>query len=387
MVAWMAGLVLGLAPVPQDAERLRTLLPNGSIVAVERRPGQTGASVQLWVSLQRPVASSIPPLEAVHLLEHLLLTAEADVDRRLEANGMASNGLTYRDALQLRISCGASQVADAVQEMAKLMKRPSLDPAALERERRLVLLEIASRSDDERLSAAAWELAFQGQVGDPVGRPEVVSSLTEADVLAAYDSHVRARNLVLLIVGDVDLDAATELGRQVLEGFDKGDRVAPRERPESVGGRASVPGAIGDGRACVVPEYDNPATAARLAAALAVASQVPSSFVTYTPSTLSGLIIVGQTQSTSGVGLFVDQVDDSLAAGLFPLGRALGLRWVQRQLAETDKGGARGLLMSAGATRRPEELQEALLRMTWPEFREGLAAFRGEGAITVVGEP
>jgi hypothetical protein len=110
-----------------------------------------------------------------------------------------------------------------------------------------------------------------------------------------------------------------------------------------------------------------------LAAGLAVAAKAPHSFVTYTPTTRSGLIIVGQTEGAQIGKAF----DDAVAEDLLRHGRLLARAWVLSQLRDpSDVASFRGLLLVQSPGLKPETLLENLDAMRLDQFREGLEAFK-----------
>src|SRR5688500_7954220 len=98
MLSLLAPLCLLQVPI-QQPPRLRTVLPSGAIVLVERMPAATSLSVQLFASA-RAVPESKQTHGWRHLLEHLVARGpKGDIDARLESQGAFMRARTLRDAM------------------------------------------------------------------------------------------------------------------------------------------------------------------------------------------------------------------------------------------------------------------------------------------------
>jgi predicted Zn-dependent peptidase len=104
---------------------------------------------------------------------------------------------------------------------------PLLDETDLEKERRMVLHDLAAREDfpsyvfDREISARLFP-------GHPFGRPrdgtvKSVSRLTIQDVREAHKRYFVPNNMLLVIVGNVSVENALSLAEQKLGGLPKGD--------------------------------------------------------------------------------------------------------------------------------------------------------------------
>jgi hypothetical protein len=117
--------------------------------------------------------------------------------------------------------------------------------------------------------------------------------------------------------------------------------------------------------------------------ALALASRIRGSFVTYSPTVHNGMVIVGNSDASSGL---LKELQDADADQLSEVGRRLGTEWVRRQLKEPDDlGRVRGGLLAQGVSERPEWMLEAIAGLTTTDMARGLTRLRFEGAVTVVG--
>ncbi len=136
------------------------------------------------------------------------------------------------------------------------------------------------------------------------------------------------------------------------------------------------------GQAVAVPVlgWRDPETAARLAAAFALASEADHCFVVYTLSAKPGLILLGRSAGISKI------IGSAKADQLFVRGRDLARAWV-KNLLDSPEGIAdtRGLLMVQEVDLKPETLLENLDTMTPKLFAAAVNDFRSTSAVTVEG--
>lgn len=379
----LAGLIT--APAAASDERLRTILPNNAIIWAERFPQAKSVSVQLFVATTGVDVSS-QPRGVVHLLEHLLLKPARLNDAEFAPLGVFSSGKSYRDFLQVEVSASPERLDEALQVLKRAIQPLSASAEQVRFEAKLIQHEIDAVSDDALLGRKAWTSAYGLDAADPLGEPEALAETDPSALASLATSLFIGRNLVVSITGPINVDDATRRATDLLSSFPKGERPSPPARSAAPPGRWELPGSFGEARAASVGAYRDVSTAAALAAGLAIASQMPSAFVSYTPSLSNGLVVIGQTERAEGLGLFVDDMEDATKAQLFSIGKLLARRWLNGYL-ETPSGSGfiRGMLYSQGASNRPEYLAEALDVVNWQDFQEALNRFTRERAYVVVG--
>jgi len=362
--------------------RLRTILDNGSIILVEPMPQEPVISVQLFAS-----AKYVPETTSTHgfrhLVEHLVAVGEGTLDRKLETQACFLQAETLRDAMQIELTVGPNQLQLALDTLSGLLKKPTFTQDEIDKELRVMRDELAMEDDSLMLASAAWHAAYGDAGLDPLGTFDSMYRATPEKLSDVYDRQFAGDGLVIAIAGPVDIDKATAMASALLTPLARSH--FPLPKPDRIGkpGRAQAAG-FGECRGAIVPGFDSPQTASALAAALAIGSEVPGCFVIYTPTVQNGLVLVGRTDSTNGLGMYID----GLASGaeLYGRAKALAREWVLRQLA-TASGVAylRGLLLSQGPANRPELMIDQINAMTPKEFENGLTAFTTEHAVIAVG--
>lgn len=381
MLSFAAGLALLFSP-PQQPPRLRTLLDNGAVVLVEPVPSAT-ISVQLFAS------SKYAPETAAshgyrHLLEHLIARGDGTLDRRLESQGCFLIARTLRDAMQIEVTVGPNQLNVALDALREVLRKPTITQEGIDHELRVMRDELAMQDDAALLASSAWETAY-GEGGlDPLGTFDSMYRATPEKLSDVFERQFAGDGLALVVTGPVDLDATTKIASALIATRAKGR--AATAPPERVGkpGRGFAP-AIGEARGAIVPSLNTPKTAAALAAALAIAVQVPSCFVTYTPSIRPGIVTLGRTDYGDDLGSFIEAYKPD--ASEMARGKALARAWVLRQL-ETPSGSGflRGLLLCQDPGSRPEQLLKQIDDLSLAEFQIGASLFSPGRAAIAVGD-
>src|SRR5215218_5603394 len=111
-----------------------------------------------------------------HFLEHLVFKGGEKYDDYRKVNetaermGAALNAYTSHDLVAFHITCRAEVVADAIDLLTDFVGRPKVDQEELDRERGVVIQEIARANDQP--SVVAEHLIDRAAFGDhPLGRP------------------------------------------------------------------------------------------------------------------------------------------------------------------------------------------------------------------------
>ena len=272
---------------------------------------------------------------------------------RLESQACFLKASTYRDATQVELTVGPDQLPLAMDALATILRRPEITQERIDTEVKIMREELALRDDASRLSSAAW-LAAYGETGiDPVGSFDSTYRASPEKLADVFAKQFAADGLVLVIAGPVDLDGATNMGRVLLTSRVKSSAKATHPTREARPGGQAVADGGGEARAAPVRGFNSPQTAAALAAALAVASEFQTAFVTYTPTVQNGLVLVGRTDASSGVAQHIDTIKEPTS--LYNVGRQLAREWVKRQLrTPSGVGYLRGMLLSQGAATGPK---------------------------------
>jgi predicted Zn-dependent peptidase len=157
-----------------------------------------------------------------HFLEHLVFKGGQKYDDYRKVNetaermGAVLNAYTSHDLVAFHITCRAEVVGDAIDLLTDFVGRPKIDAGELDRERGVVIQEIARANDQP--SVMAEHLIDRAAFGDhPLGRPvlgpeEHLRSFTREAVVAFRSRQwVGARGGAFLVGNLSDLPDDSEL--------------------------------------------------------------------------------------------------------------------------------------------------------------------------------
>jgi len=380
--AFLASLaIVGQVPIIQPP-RLRTVLPNGAVILVEKIPAAKSLTMSLFVS-SRGVSETYATNGYRHLIEHLAVKGrDGRLDTRLEAAGGFLSASTFRDVTAYEMTLPPGALKLGASAASEILRVPETDVEGIAREIKVIRQEGALRDDVALLTSAAWEKAYGERGLDAFGTVDRVSGARREDLARIQLAQLVGPNLAIVIAGNVDLDEATAAARDVLAKFPKA--AVKESEPRKGSGGEVASDARGEARAALVGSFRETLTVATLAAGLAVGSELDDVFLSYTPSVDGGLVVVGRTTRNYGLG---EAFDNAQPAALFERGRTLARRWLERQLADpASLARVRGTLFVQGAALRPETMLENLRTMTFEDFKTGLARFGKAEAVIVEGQ-
>jgi predicted Zn-dependent peptidase len=172
-----------------------------------------------------------------HFLEHLVFKGGEkyptyrDVNEAAERNGAVLNAYTSHDLVAFHITARSTSGLDAADLLTDFVARATLDPVELDKERGVVVQEIARYNDQP--SALAEHLIDEAVFGDhPLGRPvlgpteHLAETFTRDGILAFRARQWAPSRGAALAVGNLDdLGDDTHL-EELFERFSAGDAPA-----------------------------------------------------------------------------------------------------------------------------------------------------------------
>lgn len=193
----------------------RSTLANGLTVVSHAMPEVETVSLGIWVGAG---SRSEGPAEhgVAHFLEHMAFKGTArrsarDIVEEIEAVGGDLNAATSVDSTGYYARVLPEDVPLALDILSDIILAPRFDGGELQRERGVILQEIAASLDspDDIVYDFISEAAFPNQ---PVGRPilgtaESVSGFDREHLRDYLLTHYHAPNMVLAAAGAVDHDA------------------------------------------------------------------------------------------------------------------------------------------------------------------------------------
>jgi zinc protease len=225
---------------PADPEVTFGRLPNGMRYAIKRHANPPGeAAIRFAVSVGSREETD-PENGAAHFVEHMAFNGttgipEGQLIPMLEKLGLAfgadtnaSTGLDYT-TYQLGLPRTDDEtVGTALKVIREMAGELTIAPAAVDRERGIILNEAQVRNDPGRRRIAHYlQAALPGsRVGERVRADEErIRNITPAQLRAFYDGYYRPERATLVIVGDFDA-AAMEARIKTMFSDWKGDGAA-----------------------------------------------------------------------------------------------------------------------------------------------------------------
>jgi predicted Zn-dependent peptidase len=196
-----------------------TTLPNGLRVVTGEMPHTRSATVSMYVG-----AGSRYELDEEaglsHFLEHMLFKGASrrptarEISEAIESVGGMHNAATDREVTVYYAKVPHTAAMETIDILADMVREPVMDPVELEKERSVILEELAGVEDSPGELAAILidETLWPGQ---PLGRnvggtPESVRTLP----IAAVNRYLRAQyvpeNIVLTVAGNVRHEEVVE---------------------------------------------------------------------------------------------------------------------------------------------------------------------------------
>jgi len=182
-----------------------------------------------------------------HLVEHLVAKSEGDDTDPEAPEGMTagrevrsdiggqSNASTSYHVTQYYISAASGKVMQCIDLVAKWMARPEITRKDFEREHGVVQRELELGKDDpgRQMWYAHAADAFRGHPAavPVIGFAKPLADLTYEDVIAYHGQMYVPQNMVFVVAGDVDVEAALDRVRKAFAGFEPG-REPHHELPE-----------------------------------------------------------------------------------------------------------------------------------------------------------
>ena len=194
----------------------RTVLPNGLTLILKRDTSAALASVQVWVKTGSIHEGGHLGAGLSHYLEHMLFKgterrAGREISATVQAHGGYINAYTTFDRTVYYIDLPSEHTGVAIDLLADAVLHSTLPAEEVTKEKDVILREIAMTRDDpdNRLWDALFSASFREHpYRQPViGHRDVFSTVTREDLHGYYRARYVPNNLVVVIVGDVDLAA------------------------------------------------------------------------------------------------------------------------------------------------------------------------------------
>ena len=193
-------------------------LPNGQTIVVQENHSNPIVTIDTWVrtgSVNETDANS----GVAHFLEHLFFKGTkkhpvGEFDRILESKGAVVNAGTSKDFTHYYITIPSQHFDIALDLHADMLSNPQIPRKELEKERKVVLEEIAkdintpSKKVYNNLNDMMYtHHPYKRKV---IGSAEVISTISREEILEYFNNYYAPSNMVTVIVGDVNTSKVIE---------------------------------------------------------------------------------------------------------------------------------------------------------------------------------
>lgn len=220
-------------------------LPSGLRVVGERLTHVRSCTVGVWVKVgsmnERPEENGLS-----HFIEHMVFKgtenrSARDIAEEMDMVGGQLNAFTSKEC-----TCYYAKVTDdetrlAVDILADLALRPRFDEKELNKERGVVLEEIAMVEDtpEDLVHELLSDVQYSGSLRYPIlGTNDLIKAYTRKDLVRYWERHYVPQNMVVAIAGNYDWDAFIELVNEYFTGFPNKEADAlPFEEQRFLSGR------------------------------------------------------------------------------------------------------------------------------------------------------
>ncbi|HLP00151.1 MAG TPA: insulinase family protein [Fimbriimonas sp.] len=329
-----------------DSPQLRTLLPNESIVFVDRRDTPY-ASIQLVLGTKG--LSETPATYGYrHLLEHLVARSIPGHDFELESQGGALYAFTSRDWIRFEWRVPPELVPTALSGIAKMLRPKVFTKEQIAKEAAIIGLERKQMASVDRVSVEVWSHIFGADGLDAMGTAESVASATPEQLTDTWRTITRSNNVVISASGPLEIKPFTEAASAITKGLasNNGQRM-PRKPVGNYAGDSVL--------GIALQSIEREATAATLIAVFGIATNVPNAFVTLTPTSAGGVLLLGSLNGKLPRTAASKDTDPTI----YNRGKQLAIEWIDSKLT-TPEGVAEfnGTLLSLSPSIRPRKLRE-----------------------------
>lgn len=209
-----------MIPALPSAAYRKSVLPNGLRVLTSAMPHTYSVAISVYVGAGSRYETA-PESGVSHFVEHMLFKGTSTrpspqlISEAIDSVGGVLNAATDREFTVYYAKVARRHLDLALDVLVDLVRRPLFDPEELEKERKVVLEELASVADSpgQQVDLLLDELLWPEQpLGwDVAGSKESIEGLTREMTLDYMGRQYLPSNMVVSIAGNVDHDEVTDL--------------------------------------------------------------------------------------------------------------------------------------------------------------------------------
>lgn len=197
-------------------------LDNGHTVIVKEIHDNPIVTIDTWIKTGS-INENDQNNGVAHFLEHLFFKGTTkyptgEFDKILETKGAITNAATSKDFTHYYISLPSKHFEIAMDLHADMLLNPQIPRKELEKERKVVIEEIAKNNDNPE-SKLYENLINSFYTNHPykrkvIGKKENIENITRDEILDFYNTWYNPSNMITVVVGDIDTEKAINLIKQ-----------------------------------------------------------------------------------------------------------------------------------------------------------------------------
>lgn len=210
-------VVFSQAAIASEPEVFK--LDNGQIVVLQKIPQSKLVCVDTWVKTGS-INETDKNSGTAHFLEHLFFKGskkykQGEFEKILDGKGAIYNAATSKDFTHYYITIKKEHLPLALDLQADMLLNPAIPQKELDRERLVVLEEIARSKDSPN------NIVFQNMNSilfkqhpykrDVIGKEEIIKNISRKEIFEFYNKWYTPSNMVTVIVGNIDKREALKL--------------------------------------------------------------------------------------------------------------------------------------------------------------------------------
>lgn len=191
-------------------------LDNGQTVIIKEVHDNPIVTVDTWIKTGS-INENDKNNGVAHFLEHLFFKGTTkyptgEFDRILESKGAVTNAATSKDFTHYYITLPSNQFKTAMELHSDMLMNPLIPRKELEKERKVVIEEIAKTNDDPETQLYE-NMIHSFYVNHPykrkvIGKKSIIENITREEILDFYNTWYNPSNMITVVVGDVDTSTA-----------------------------------------------------------------------------------------------------------------------------------------------------------------------------------
>lgn len=209
-------IILCLAQYAQALDYATYKLDNGQTVIIKEVHDNPIVTIDTWIKTGS-INENDKNNGVAHFLEHLFFKGTTkhptgEFDKILESKGAETNAATSKDFTHYYITLPSNYFMTAIDLHADMLLNPLIPRKELEKERKVVIEEIAKTNDNPENKL--YENMIQAfYVNHPykrkvIGKKEIIEKISREEILDFYNKWYNPSNMITVVVGDVQTQDA-----------------------------------------------------------------------------------------------------------------------------------------------------------------------------------